>query len=194
MPTWTLPRDGDIECGINPSLFRLANGTWLLATRYDHPSPNRSKLTLATGPSWSGPFTVVSSGAQWAAGVGTGGSEDPFVWRNARGYHMLHHDGPHGRHVWSRDGLAWRGYVEPTAAAHGTARDAYNMSVDFDDGVHVDMLRRERPWLMLDGHGHPMFLVTGCETCEAPEKNCRSYTVLTPLLPLGRALGKGAIV
>lgn len=115
-PNWQADQDGDIECGINPSLAKLPNGTWLLATRYDHPISNRSHLTLATAPSWRGPYTVVSSGLQWAEGVATGGSEDPVVYKNERGYHMIHHDGPHGRHVWSKDGLTWDGYTEPTSS------------------------------------------------------------------------------
>lgn len=61
-----------------------------------------------------------------------------------------------------------------------------NMSIQFDDGAEITMLRRERPWVMLDTDNHPLFLVTGCETCKEPGRNCRSYTVLTPLLPLGR--------
>ena len=158
----------------------------MLATRYDHAAANRSHLTLATAPSWKGPYTIVSSGDQWAAGVATGGSEDPVVYKNKRGYHMIHHDGPHGRHVWSVDGLEWSGYIEP-ASSSDTSTDAYNMSIGFHDGQHVEVMRRERPWVMLDTEGHPLHLVTGCETCGAGNKNCRSYTVLTPLLPLGRA-------
>jgi hypothetical protein len=178
--------DGDILCGINPSLHRLSNGTWLLATRYDSPVANRSKLTLATAPSWRGPYTVVSHGDQWRAGVATGGSEDPFVYQNFRGFHMIYHDGPHGRHVWSRDGRAWTGYTEPSSSQDNRT-DAYTMMIEFDDGMRVDVLRRERPWLMLDTDGHPLFLLTGCETCGVEHTNCRSYTVLTPLLPLGRS-------
>ena len=79
MPDWQQDRDGDIECGINPSIYQLPNSTWLLATRYDKPLQNRSHLTLATAPSWKGPYTIVSSGLQWAAGVATGGSEDPVT-------------------------------------------------------------------------------------------------------------------
>jgi hypothetical protein len=60
------------------------------------------------------------------------------------------------------------------------------MSIQFDDGMTITMQRRERPWVMLDRNRHPLFLVTGCETCKQPAKDCRSYTVLTPLLPLGR--------
>merc|ERR1711907_841392 len=95
-------KDHDIECGINPSLHRLANGTWILATRYGSPQ-GRSHLALASSStSWKGPYTVISAGTgpgSWAPGVATSGSEDPFVWKNQRGFHMLHHDGPHGRHV-----------------------------------------------------------------------------------------------
>lgn len=119
-PNWQADKDGDIECGINPSLAKLPNGTWLLATRYDKPISNRSHLTLATAPSWQGPYTIVSSGLRWAEGVATGGSEDPVVYKNERGYHMIHHDGPHGRHVWSKDGLLWDGYTEPTRAEDET--------------------------------------------------------------------------
>ena len=63
------------------------------------------------------------------------------------------------------------------------------MSITFHDGKQIQMMRRERPWLMLDMEGHPLHLVTGCETCESGNEKCRSYTVLTPLLPLGRAPG-----
>ena len=109
------------------------------------------------------------------------------MWYNTRGFHMLHHNGRHGRHVWSHDGLAWDGYQEPTASHPDTAAsDAYNMSITFADGMTVTVLRRERPWLMFDTEGHPLYLVTGCETCGAGQKNCRSYSVLTPLRPLGR--------
>ena len=77
----------------------------------------------------------------------------------------------------------------PEAEA-GAATDAYNMSVPFDDNLAVEMLRRERPWLMLDTDGHPLHLVTGCEShCKVvnnTQTGCHSYTVLTPLLPLGR--------
>jgi hypothetical protein len=102
-------------------------------------------------------------------------------------YHMIHHDGPHGRHVWSTDGLEWNGYHEPTQQLDSASLDdAYNMTILFDDGMTVEMMRRERPWVMLDVDGFPLYLVTGCETCGAGNKNCRSYTVFTPLLPLGR--------
>ena len=108
-PGYNASRDHDVECGINPSLFRLANGTWLLATRFD--PPHGSHLALATAPSAKGPFTLVApGGAQWAPGVGTQGAEDPFTWRNKRGFHMLYHMGPHGRHAFSLDGLQWEGY------------------------------------------------------------------------------------
>jgi hypothetical protein len=83
-PDYVESEDSDIECGINPSPFRLTNGTWLLATRYE--AKQGSHLTLAVADEWGGPYTVVSSGAQWQAGVATGGSEDPVVWRNNRGY------------------------------------------------------------------------------------------------------------
>ena len=184
-PGYSSSRDGNIECGINPSLFQLSNGTWLLATRYDNPLPNRSKLTLATAATYEGPFTVVSWGEQWQEGVATGGSEDPFVWRNGRGYHMIHHNGPHGRHVWSHNGLDWEGYLEPSDAAE-TATDAYNMSISYQDGMYQLVRRRERPWLMLDQNGNPLHLVTGCEACQPDHTACRSFTVLTPLLPLDR--------
>jgi len=214
-PDYNATSDSDMECGINPSLHRLANGTWLLALRYG--GTTGSHLVMATAPAWGGPYTLVSSGAQWAPGVATEGSEDPFVWKNARGFHMIHHDGAHGRHVFSLDGMQWDGYPE---ASKGPETDAYNMTIlvraavllmlllgclrapatladagsrsvdQFDDGLSVTTGRRERPWLMLDTNGHPLFLVTGCESnCHVVNKQnvgCRSYTVMTPLLPLGR--------
>ena len=131
----------------------------MLATRYDYAKPNRSHLTLATGPSWKGHFTVVDSGLQWREGVAARGSEDPFIYKNSRGYHMLYHDGPHGRHAWSQDGWFWDGYIEPVDQDERYT-DAYTMEVQFDDGRSVKMMRRERPWLQLDEDGHPLYRST----------------------------------
>ena len=55
----------------------------------------------------------------------------------------MHHDGPHGRHVWSTDGLEWSGYHEPTQQFHNASTDAYNMTILFDDGMTVEVGRRE---------------------------------------------------
>ena len=45
---------------------------------------------------------------------------------------------------------------------------ADNMTILFDDGMAVEVMRRERPWVMLDTDGYPLYLVTGCETCDEP--------------------------
>lgn len=125
----------DIECGINPSVYFHPNGTVLLVYRYDTGgSFGGETLVTAVADHWRGPYRVVAT-AEDFVGVVPGDSEEcvrtaypllllglrmlvdivavvvcsPFVWMNARGYHVLYHNANHGCHAWSTDFMKWHG-------------------------------------------------------------------------------------
>ena len=69
---------------------------------------------------------------------------------------MLMHNmggGGVGSHAYSTDAVHWvRSDVEP-----------YTATVKFADGTSKDMRRRERPQLVLDGDGRPLYFTSGVE-------------------------------
>lgn len=119
-------------------------------------------ITVATAPSWQGPFTYRSNTVFDRA------CEDPVVWRTPRGsFQLLCHEMGHGnnatvgRMAWSENGLDWT--LSPTGA--------YTLQSEYSDGTSEYFCRRERPKLLLDESGHPTHLFTGVlttkDTCDA---------------------------
>lgn len=113
----------------------------------------------------SSPFSLYTDGRAEAA-VATHTGEDPFLWQDERGHwHMLMHNmgGGVGSHAFSRDAETWtRSDVMP-----------YTRNVTFADGHTHSMLRRERPQLLLDTNGRPLYFSSGVVT-----KSDRSYTLV----------------
>eukprot|EP01046_Picozoa_sp_COSAG06_P026725 COSAG06_NODE_2316_length_7094_cov_4.313796_1_plen_476_part_10 len=134
----------------NPSLYVFPNGTCLLAYRggpcglsYKNHTPqqwcDRSHVGIATAPSWDAPFKRIGHVPTYP-----NLTEDPGLFRDARGnFHILSHwfRNTKGGHAFSRDGLNWH-----------FAGDAYDSSLEWDDGSHEILGRRERPQvLVIDG-------------------------------------------
>eukprot|EP00658_Telonema_sp_P-2_P052700 TRINITY_DN4095_c0_g1_i1.p1 TRINITY_DN4095_c0_g1~~TRINITY_DN4095_c0_g1_i1.p1 ORF type:complete len:311 (+),score=24.15 TRINITY_DN4095_c0_g1_i1:366-1298(+) len=134
----------------NPAPFFFDNGTTLIYGRTD----------VHWAPSIDGPWdpshkrtTVPVSGKMVP--------EDPFVWREPRGFHMLFNANsghsncaaktPCGGHAWSRDGLAWS---VPTIPAFGTIVHYEDNSTRVYDYV-------ERPQIVQDTNGRPLTLFVG---------------------------------
>ena len=62
--------------------------------------------------------------------------------------------------------------------------DAYDSKLRFADGSAIKVGRRERPSLVFDEHGQPTHLITGVQTDKPSGPGvCRSYTVLTEVIP-----------
>lgn len=119
-------------------------------------------ITVATAPSWRGPYTYHDNTAFDRA------CEDPVVWRTPRGsFQLLCHEMGHGnndtvgRMAWSENGLDWT--LSPIGA--------YTLFTNYSDGSSEYFCRRERPKLLLDDAGNPTHLFTGVlatkETCDA---------------------------
>ncbi|KAL1613413.1 hypothetical protein SLS54_010628 [Diplodia seriata] len=112
-------------------------------------------------------------------------TEDPFLWRDARGHwHLLVH--------YMVD-VEERGEKGPRVGGHLYARElegpwvfnnrtlAYNTTVAFDDGTTVDLYRRERPKLFFDEGDEgrvPLFLVNGVQEVGRGKE---SWTLVQPI-------------
>lgn len=139
----------------NPAPFVFPNGTTLLLNRFrDPPRVGEMTIGVAVAPSPLGPFAFARQRVVEAL------SEDPHVWRDARGhFHALFHHNNYrgwplaqGTSAHSRDGLDWT-YSSVLA---------YTGVIAQTDGVVVVWDRRERPHLLLDdATGRPTHLITG---------------------------------
>eukprot|EP01062_Namystynia_karyoxenos_P053385 TRINITY_DN4321_c0_g1_i1.p2 TRINITY_DN4321_c0_g1~~TRINITY_DN4321_c0_g1_i1.p2 ORF type:complete len:412 (+),score=119.94 TRINITY_DN4321_c0_g1_i1:105-1238(+) len=158
---------------INPSPMVLPNGSILLAFRYDPPQPTKvgETLGLAIADHWRGPYRLVTAAASPGEGC-----EDPFIFTNSRGYHMVYHcyrGNVSGCHSYSPDGLNWT--VSPNAA--------YTMQVTWTNGTTREYDYRERPEILFEG-GAPRHLLTGVEWGNkgADFPHCASFSIITEVL------------
>ena len=107
----------------------------------------------AAAPSWEGPYTARSEQPLFA---GDTVLEDPFIWRDADGLHMIAKDmygnicGEQygGVYAHSQDGLSWQ--ME-------RGRLAYSRHVLWDDGVTRLMGNLDRPFILFE-EGKPICL------------------------------------
>jgi len=135
----------------NPAPHVLDNGTIMCAYRAGARSGGEHvSVATAANP------TSLYIDARAAPAVSHTG-EDPFLWRDERGYyHMLMHNmgsGGCGAHAFSRDGATWT-----------RSEDApYTYDVEFSNNSSVTMRRRERPQLLLTPDGRPLFFSSGVE-------------------------------
>lgn len=77
----------------NPSPFFFPNGTVVMAFNAGFCNGHLETIGLATAPHWSGPWTLLSNDTILK---NTDGSphrcEDPSVWYDERGWHLLVHN------------------------------------------------------------------------------------------------------
>lgn len=133
----------------NPAPFYFPNGTTLIYGRTD----------VHVANSTDGPYV------RYGTTVPVEGKmkpEDPHVWRDARGFHMLFNANsghsncrsgvPCGGHAWSNDGLSWS---KPKILSFGTI-------VHYEDNSTVTYGYMERPQVALDKDGKtPLTFFTG---------------------------------
>ena len=173
---------------------------------YILPNPNPSLLPLAGGgyrlafttmprnfSNWGSERVVFAEAQDWRSGVfqptfGNGapsafsGGEDPFLWRDDRGFHAVFHrmgvpenpldfNGTGGLAV-SLTGSEWVFAPSPI----------YTVDVPWaaSGGGALHFTRRERPEFLLGVDGRVQYLLTGCEAVVGVAGH-PSLTVLTPL-------------
>ena len=180
-----------------PSAVFTPNGSVIMAFRSTQCPENipynlstREKITIATAPHWSGPYVIRSkrplfgwkAPEDWPAYLVTPGqdmgNEDPFIWRTARGYHMLVHcqlepgRKTRGAYAYSKDGLSWT--LLPDRM--------WETNMTWSDGSVSYFVRRQAPDLYLDSEGFPLFLLTPVD--ELSDNGCHwgyGWTLIQPV-------------
>ena len=180
----------------NPSVAFAPNGTVVMAfraiqcDRVTAKSATKEKIAIATAPHWSSPYTVREEPAfQWYAPddwpqslvnpVGqVMSNEDPFIWRNDRGYHMLTHcqlspnHSVRGAYGYSKDGLSWT--LLPDLM--------WDTNMTWSDGSVSYFKRRQAPALYFDDNGIPLYLLTPVD--ELYQDGCEwghGWTLMQPI-------------
>jgi len=134
----------------NPCVTVTPDNKLLLYFRDGH-----LKVSVAVADCYDGRYTVVNDNL-----FPKGRIEDMFVYREKDGYVMIAEDGDGvytglrkgGVRFVSKDGIHWD---------NDTAVSAYTFDVDYTDGSHQTLQRRERPMILFDGERQ--FLVTGAK-------------------------------
>jgi len=138
----------------NPAPFVNPDGSvFVLKRSWNTAVPLNSLIGVAKATSFKGPYIHSHNP------IFLDQNEDPFVYRNKRGYHALFHGmKPYdqsiyaGRHAFSMDGTNWTFTPIP----------AYNSTVVAVDGSSHTYSRRERPHLLIE-NGEPTHLYTGVQ-------------------------------
>ena len=154
-------------------------------------APTKEKIALASAPHWSGPYAIVDAAtpafgwrtpASWPVGLRdvTMANEDPFLWRNARGFHMLTHaqfgadHRTRGAYGFSVDGRNWT--ILPD--------EQWAQNVTWDDGSVTVFDRRQAPALHLDEDGLPAYLLTPVDNNTGGADGCHWHTGWTLIQPV----------
>ncbi|KAH7100162.1 hypothetical protein BKA62DRAFT_707818 [Auriculariales sp. MPI-PUGE-AT-0066] len=121
-----------------------------------------------TAATWPGPYnlTVEADKTVW--------TEDPFLWRDRRGYwHLL----VHYMIDITENNVKYPRWTGPWTI--NTQTLAYNTTVLFTDGGRNDYNRRERPKLFFsdDGTMTPLYLINGVQEMNTSA----SYTLIQPI-------------
>jgi len=163
-PTAYIEEDGSVRV-----LYRTdSTGGEAASAGYDV----ASMIGQAHAPHWSGPYSSLSAfGGPISAPMDPyEENEDPFIWKNSRGYHGLFHACTWtnsrgtvypaakwaGRYAHSVDGLEWTFSPIP----------AYNSTIQWANGTTAVFSRMERPFLIFDNTGNPTHLFNGVQEYE----------------------------
>eukprot|EP00035_Acanthoeca_spectabilis_P011468 m.202134 g.202134 ORF g.202134 m.202134 type:complete len:200 (-) comp15356_c0_seq6:160-759(-) len=137
----------------NPSIAFLESGKVMLAYRFNRDGEQNG---FALANSFLGPFRSTANLTK-----APGNDEDPFLWQEKAdgSLHILYHNGPHGLHAFSSDGITW--FKSPTGS------HAFELQLELDNGKSVELARRERPEILFGSDGAPQFLYNGANTVGA---------------------------
>lgn len=165
-------------------------GLWRVRTFPPAAVGGSSRIHLLTASDWSDPSTYVVAREELFPDVGYRGTEDPHVYRDARGgFHALFHHMDDadcadvdelpacGAHAFSADGVAW---------TYGGV--AFGRTVTFTDtGAAFDFARRERPHMVFAKDGTtPVAVTNGVAFANQPapapyDTESATYTLLQPI-------------
>lgn len=168
----------------NPSLVVRKDGSVLMIFKGRAHTENgrysNMALGIASAPSIEGPYTVQNDKKPIFQVEGQGEAEDPFLWEDERGFHIIFKDhvakftGEKGGGVMahSQDGINW--IVDEDAKA-------YSRTVEWEDG-NVEMQGQlERPFLFFE-NGVPAYVFFA--TMDGPggfENATKSWNMVIPI-------------
>merc|ERR1711974_381870 len=111
-------------------------------------------------------------------------SEDPFLWHNARGWHIIYHG-------MCPSGIMQAHYAFSSDAVHWTesTSETYSYTAEYTDGSSQFFARTERPHLIFSEGGNLTHILNGVCDGSSPEKayKCISegdgmtWTLMRPL-------------
>lgn len=166
----------------NPSATVLENGTVILAYRVW--INNQEYVTTATANSWQGPYLPRGSPlfGENSTLNAYQATEDPFLWHNERGFHLLMHSMYYpqgtnwyallhaGAYAFSVDGVDWT-FVGPTFVPEDwsepdgflTPAAPWSGHVEWTNGTKTLMMVRQKPALIFDSSGRATHLINGVD-------------------------------
>lgn len=164
-----------LDCAhTNPSPWIFPNGTIVMAINAGYCHNSLETIGLLTAPSYRGPWTyLVTDPILHNSDGSVHRCEDPYLWYDHRGYHLMVHNQQGGQialYAHSLEGRAW--------TLHNNAGNPgpYSGVVTWTDGTH-NVLDVERPQFVFDPtSGKPLFLTNG-----ALDSGDRSFTLFRPL-------------
>ena len=106
-------------------------------------------LGIAYSPNIEGPYTVLNNEQPIFQVDGQGEAEDPFLWKDSKGYHAIFKDHVDkytgerdgGVMAHSTDGVHWTVDIDPKA---------YSRTVEWEDGKVEMQGQLERPFLLFE--------------------------------------------
>ena len=137
-------------------------------------------LGIAYAPTIEGPYRVLNNEQPIFQVDGQGEAEDPFLWKDDKGYHAIFKDhvakftGEKGGGVMahSKDGINWTVDKDPKA---------YSKTVEWENGTITKQGQLERPFILFED-GKPTFIFFA--TMDGPgefENGTRSWNMVIPL-------------
>lgn len=137
-------------------------------------------LGMAYAPTIEGPYRVLNNDCPIFEVDGQGEAEDPFLWKDANGYHAIFKDhvakftGERGGGVMahSKDGIQWTVDKDPKA---------YSLTVEWEDGSVEKQGQLERPFILFED-GKPAYIFFA--TMDGPggfENASRSWNMVIPI-------------
>ena len=153
----------------NPTAVALPDGRVLLSFRFN--GDDGEHVGFAIGETFKGPFRSVSNLSH------TGGNdEDSYLWRQPDGtLHVVYHNGPHGHHAFATGTSSGAGAAADNFSfvpSPGVSGNAFELDVQWSNGSHTEMRRRERPEILFAPNGLPEVLYTAVQ-----QQDGRSYSL-----------------
>lgn len=168
----------------NPSPVIQKDGSVMMMFKgraYDGNSFSDMALGMAYAPAVEGPYTVLNDKQPVLNVKEQGEGEDPFLWQDKAGFHIIYKDqrggitGEKGGGVLahSRDGLTW---------VQDADKKAYSKTIEWEDNSIGRQGQLERPFILFE-EGRPAYLFFA--TMDGPgefENSTRSWNMVIPFI------------